>query len=150
MTSPREEGQDESLDDIRRDEENAARPAELYYANVLEFVSDRLAYLVPRPAPGSGRVWCPRWFAHPQALSRLDSVWRAWEMLRFDPALGMSNWWIHHADPHLRALTDPVTGPFARCVGGHHNDEPLPLEAAPEGLFMDQRWLPSKDPFALD
>ena len=149
MTSLREEGQDESLDDIRRDEENAARPAELYYANVLDFVTDRLAYLVPRPAPGSGRIWCPRWFAHAQALNRLDSIWRAWEMLRFDPALGLSNWWVHHADPHLRALMDPVTGPFARCVDGHQSDEPLPLEPAPEGLFTDQRWLSSKDPFAL-
>ncbi|MFJ7996370.1 DUF4913 domain-containing protein [Streptomyces sp. NPDC096310] len=149
MTAPREEAQDESLDDIRHDEEEAASPAELFHANVHEFVTNRLAYLVPAPAPGSGRIWCPSWFTHAQALSRLDSVWRAWEMLRFDPALGMSNWWIHHAEPHMRALMDPVTGPFARCGDGHQSEEPLALELPPEGLFTDQRETP-KDPLALD
>ncbi|MBB6439516.1 DUF4913 domain-containing protein [Streptomyces candidus] len=150
MTEPRAEERDESLDDIRRDEENAARPAELFYANVHEFVTDRLIYFIPRPAPGSGRVWCPDWFAHAQALSRLDSIWRAWENLRFDPALGMSNWWLHHADPNLRALMDPVTGPFGRCLDGHERQEPLPVNIPPEGLFTDQRGqLGSNDPFAL-
>jgi hypothetical protein len=150
MTSPLDEGQDESPEDIRRDEEEAARPAELFYGNVAEFVTDRLAYLLPSPTPGSGRVWCPQWYRHAQALSRLDSMWRAWEMLRFDPALGMSNWWLHHADPHWRALTDPVTGPFAYCVDGHHSPDPLPLAEPPEGLFHDQRQSQSGDPFALD
>ncbi|MFI6697684.1 DUF4913 domain-containing protein [Streptomyces sp. NPDC050509] len=149
MTAPREEGQDESLDAIRRDEENVARSAELFYANVQEFVTDRFAYFVPRPAPGSGQVWCPQWFTHVPALSRLDAVWRAWEMLRFDGALGMSNWWIHHVDPHMRALMDPVTGPFAQCVDGHQSGEPLPLATPPEGLFKDQRETP-RDPFAFD
>ncbi|RSM73304.1 hypothetical protein DL991_31650 [Amycolatopsis sp. WAC 01375] len=36
----------------------------------------------------------------------------------------MSNWWLHHVDPHVRALMDPVTGPFAQCVDGHQPDEP--------------------------
>jgi hypothetical protein len=149
MTSPSDEGQSESLDDIRRDEEEAARAGELFYGNVHEFVVDRLIYLLTPPAPDSGRVWCPEWYRHAQALSRLDSVWRAWEMLRFDPALGMSNWWLHHADPHWRALTDPVTGPFAHCAEGHSTPEPVPVMQAPDGLFFDQRQS-SNDPFALD
>ncbi|MDV9168560.1 DUF4913 domain-containing protein [Streptomyces sp. W16] len=150
MTSPRDEVQDESLEDIRRDEEEAARTGELFYGNVQEFVADRLAYLLTPPTPDSGRVWCPEWYRHAQALSRLDSLWRAWEMLRFDPALGMSNWWLHHADPHWRALTDPVTGPFGHCVGGHHTPEPLQLYQPPDGLFFDQREARSRDPFTLD
>lgn len=150
MASPREVEEAESRDGIRRDEEDAARPAELFYGNVHEFVTDRLVHYVPAPPPGSGRVWCPRWFTHAQGLARLDSLWRAWEMLRFDPALGMSNWWIHHADPHLRALMDPVTGPFAQCADGHRGDEPLPFEPAPEGLFTDQRNPSSDHPLALD
>ncbi|MEE1802124.1 MULTISPECIES: DUF4913 domain-containing protein [unclassified Streptomyces] len=149
MTAPREERQDESLDAIRRDEESVARSAELFYGNVHEFVTERFAYFFPRPAPGSGQVWCPQWFAHVPALSRLDAVWRAWEMLRFDGALGMSNWWLHHADPHMRVLMDPVTGPFAHCVDGHRSGEPLPLDTPPEGLFKDQRETP-RDPFAFD
>ncbi|MFE2757515.1 DUF4913 domain-containing protein [Actinosynnema sp. NPDC059335] len=156
MTTPPRgvEERDESAEDIRQDEERVGRPAELFYPHVAEFVTDRLIYLIPRPTPESRLVWCPSWFRHAQALSRLDSVWRAWESLRFDPALGMANWWTHYADPHLRALMDPVTGPFARCVDGHRSDEPLPVDLPPEGLFTDQRntWnLPfPDDPLALD
>ena len=61
-----------------------------------------------------------------------------------------SNWWTHHVDPHMRALTDPLTGPFARCVDGHRANVPLPIEAPPEGLFTDQRPTSVRDPFALD
>lgn len=143
---------EEPVDDIRSDEEQFARPAELFYGNVHEFVVDRFAYFFTRPAPGTGQVWCPEWYRHAQALSRLDSIWRAWEHLRFDPAFGMSNWWVHHVDPNMRALLDPVTGPFARCAGGHQPAEPLPVMTAPDGLFTDQRLsgLPFVDPFSLD
>ncbi|HEV7651066.1 MAG TPA: DUF4913 domain-containing protein [Actinophytocola sp.] len=146
------EEQDEPVEDIRQDEMDAARAANLHYASVLDFVTDRFVHLVPLSPPGSGQVWCPEWYRHAQAISRLDSVWRAWETLRFDPALGMSNWWVHHADPHMRALMDPVTGPFAQCTDGHRADVPLPLVPPPPGVFADQRdaWVQSGDPFALD
>jgi hypothetical protein len=143
--------EDESDEDIRRDEVDAAR-TELYYGNVNDFVTDRFVYLYPLPGPASDRVWCPEWFRHAQALSRLDSIWRAWEHLRFDSALGMSNWWLHHVDPHMRALTDPVDGPLAFCRNGHESGPPLPLVKPPAGLFTDQRqtWQRTGDPFGLD
>jgi hypothetical protein len=141
----------ESPAEIQQDELGTANQDQLYYSNVIEFVADRFRYLVPQSGPDSGRVWCPSWFQHAQALSRLDSLWRAWEFLRFEPSLGMSNWWLYHVDPHVRALTDPVTGPFARCVDGHQSDEPLPLEDVPDGVFKDQRlkWLQTSNPFDL-
>jgi hypothetical protein len=147
---PGEEG-GESPTEIQQDELGTANQGQLFYSNVLEFVADRFRYFVQAPGPESGRVWCPSWFRHPEALSRVDSVWRAWEFLRFDPALGMSNWWLHHVDPHVRALTDPVTGPFARCVDGHQPEVPLPLAEPPAGLFNDQRskWLQTSNPFDL-
>lgn len=152
MGSPlHDEERDESAEDIRRDEEDAARPAELFYPHVAAFVSERLVHLVSSTALGSGRVWCPEWYRHAEALSRLDSVWRAWEALRHDGGLGMSNWWTHHLDPNMRALLDPDTGPFARCVDGCHGfNEPLPMIPPPEGLFVDQRGPGSKNPFLLD
>ena len=147
---PGEEG-GESPAEIRQDELGTAGQGQLFYSNVLEFVADRFRYFVRVSGPDSGRVWCPSWFRHPEALSRLDSVWRAWEFLRFDPALGMSNWWLHHADPHVQALMDPVTGPFAHCVDGHQPEVPLPLDDAPDGVFLDQRlkWLQTSNPFDL-
>ena len=153
MTSPGpDEERDGSAEEIRRDEESVGRLAELFYPHVGEFVTDRLIYLYQRPTPESGLVWCPEWFRHAQALSRLDSIWRAWEHLRFDPAVGMSNWWTNYADPNMRALMDPVTGPFARCVNGHQDPEPLPVVTVPDGLFKDQRvtWPIATDPLALD
>jgi hypothetical protein len=152
MTQVSGDERDESSEDVERDELRAARLGELFYPNVLDFVTDRLSHLVARPDPGAGRVWCSAWFQHPEALSRLDSVWRAWEFLRSDAALGISTWWLHHVDPHMRALMDPATGPFARCVDGHRRYEQLPTDEVPgEGLFLDQRkrWLQSNSPFDL-
>lgn len=152
MTAPRPgEERDESAEEIRLDEESVGRPAELFYPNVAEFVSDRFIHLISPPTPESGRVWCSSWFRHAEALSRLDSLWRAWENLRFDPALGMANWWTHYADPHVRALMDPHTGPFVRCADGHQPNGPLPVDPVPDGLFTDDRNKPmSDDPLALD
>ncbi|MET9557152.1 DUF4913 domain-containing protein [Streptomyces sp. NPDC006645] len=151
MTSPlHDEERGESAEDIRRDEESAERGAALFYGNVNEFVTDRFIYFVHRPTAGSGRVWCAEWYRHAEALSRLDSVWRAWEALRWDAGMGMSHWWLHHADPHLRALLDPITGPFADCSEGHQNARPLPVIDPPEGLFNDQRELGGRDPFSFD
>lgn len=142
----------EPADDIRFDEESVGRPAELFYPNVAEFVTTRLVYFYPLPVPESGLVWCPEWFRHAQALSRLDAVWRAWEHLRLDPALGISNWWTNYADPNMRALMDPLSGPFARCADGHQDNESLPSEPVPDGLFQDQRarWPLPADPLDFD
>lgn len=146
-----DEERDEAPEDIQRDELDTARIGELFYPGVVEFVTERLVHLVPLPHPSSGRIWCPSWFTHAQALSRLDSLWRAWEYMRHDGALGMSNWWTHHVDPTMSALMDPLTGPFARCANGHERNEPLPLDDVPPGLFKDQRkkWLQSNNPFDL-
>ncbi|MCZ2404922.1 DUF4913 domain-containing protein [Paenarthrobacter sp. Z7-10] len=53
---------------------------------------------------GAAFVWCPEWYKHPEALIRMEGIWRAWEHLRMEPALGVSTWWLNHADPHMRIL----------------------------------------------
>ncbi|MEU4782462.1 DUF4913 domain-containing protein [Micromonospora sp. NPDC023633] len=97
------------------DADAAPEPA---YRNVEAFVGDYLAHVVERrlaTGPTSGVNWCPRWWAHPEAISRLYALWRAWEMLRVsDPQTGMSIWWRDHLDPHLAALAAEY-GPFSRC-----------------------------------
>jgi hypothetical protein len=112
---------------------------ELFYPHVAAFVQDRLVHLYIRRL-GQSYVWCPEWFRHAEALSRLDAIWRAWEHLRLDPATGMSVWWRDHADPHMMALLSP-DGPFASCRGQHteYPTPPLPVVDPPEGLFFDQR-----------
>ncbi len=105
------------------------------FRNVEAFVGVYLAHVVERrlaSGPTSGMNWCPRWWAHPEAISRLYALWRAWETLRIsDPQTGMSIWWRDHLDPHLAALAAEY-GPFSRCSPGKHTEpRPLPVEQAP-------------------
>lgn len=109
--------------------------SELVFRDVDQFVSGYLALVLERrvaSGPTPGITWCPRWWAHPEALSRLYALWRAWEALRItDPHTGMSIWWRDHLDPHLAALTGNA-GPFSRCGADRHREpEPLRVESAP-------------------
>jgi hypothetical protein len=100
--------------------EPAAEPTEpatgdgLMYPNLGEFVEDYLAIAYAREIDNRTTYWCPEWWRHPEALARLDALWRAWEHLRRDPALGPSTWWRDHADHHMPLLLSQE-GPFRRC-----------------------------------
>lgn len=111
----------------------------LFFTSLEEFTTEFLSPLIRRRLNRAVALWCPKWWAHPEAVSRLSSMWRAFEYLRKDPGLGMSVWWTHHADPHLRALMDPDHGPFAVCDprDGHNSSPllPLPLVPVPDGLL---------------
>jgi hypothetical protein len=53
---------------------------ELFYPNVAVFVSDKLATTYRRQLNvGGGVTWCPQWWKHAEAISRLEALWRAWE-----------------------------------------------------------------------
>jgi hypothetical protein len=113
--------------------------SELLFPSVDEFMTEFLAPILRRRLSRTVAIWCPSWWRHPEAIARVTALWRAFEHLRLDPALGMSTWWLHHADPHLRALMDPDYGPFAVCDPreGHNERElpPLPLEPSPPELW---------------
>ncbi|MGC9670950.1 DUF4913 domain-containing protein [Planosporangium sp. 12N6] len=120
--------------------------AELLYDNVAQFVDEYLRYVVERriaAGSGAGVFWCAKWWAHPEALSRIYALWRAWEALRVtDKALGMSVWWRDHLDPHLTQLTSEY-GPFGRCQppqegrpGRHHEPKPMPTEPMPTEVLV--------------
>ncbi|MFF1380672.1 DUF4913 domain-containing protein [Streptomyces sp. NPDC058308] len=117
---------------IRDDE----RRATLVFPSVEDFVNDYLVHLVQRRTDDGSHVWCPCWWAHAEAIARLTALWRAFEYLSRDSALGMTNWWLHHADPHLAVLLSPY-GPFHACGTslGHQAPSPLPTEPAPPGTF---------------
>ncbi|MEU4680934.1 DUF4913 domain-containing protein [Micromonospora sp. NPDC023737] len=57
-------------------------------------VGDYLAHAVEQRLTSgldSGLNWYPRWWAHPEAISRPYPLWQAWETLRVsDPQTGMS------------------------------------------------------------
>jgi hypothetical protein len=66
--------------------------------------------------------WCSQWWDHPEAVQRIEALWRAWEFFRHADATGMSTWWTDHADPHLAILCNPDIGPFGHCHTMHGRD----------------------------
>lgn len=116
---------------------------ELFYPDPIAFFRGTLGPSYVREVNnGSEFVWCPQWYKHPEALARVESMWRAWEHLRLDGALGSSTWWINHADPHMSMLMAP-NGPFKKCVYDGHvaRTKPeqlsLPHVGPDESLYLD-------------
>lgn len=106
-----------------------------HYPHLEIWVNDHLSPIVQRRL-GNGLTWCPRWWAHAEAISRLTTLWRAWEKTRLEGPIAMSGWWLEHVDPHLRVLLSATEGPFAACgPDGHVDLPPLPSEPAPEGYW---------------
>jgi hypothetical protein len=124
--------------DVTVDDVEAATTADepaTVFANVGEFVTQHLAVLYARPVgPQAAHRWSPRWWECAEAISRLEALWRAWEALRQEPALGMSVWWRDHADHHMGILLSP-DGPFRGSDAQNAKGQPLPCERPPTGLF---------------
>lgn len=117
----------------------AGEPAELIYGSAEEFLHKRLLPAYNRRNDGKAGLWCPKWFLHAEAVSRVTSLWRAWEHLRLDAAIGMSVWWRDHADPHMSIMLSPE-GTFHSCSPSTHIDpRPVTCEMAPHGWFPDER-----------
>ena len=88
------------------------------------------------PGRGDGLRWCPRWWAHPLALDRLESLWRAWEALRLDPGTGLSVWYRDHFAPALADLTG-ADGPFRKCSEERHAETEAAIALpAPEAILV--------------
>ena len=113
---------------------------ELVYASAVEFFAELLAQSYVRDVnEGAPFAWCPEWYKHPEALIRMEAIWRAWEHLRLEPALGVSTWWLNHADPHMRVLMDKE-GPFKKCAYDGHKTPAqgrtvLPHKTPEAGIF---------------
>jgi len=115
----------------------------LFFGSVDEFVRERLCYIYSRRVgPQGSSRWSAEWWRYPEAISRLDALWRSWEALRLEPTFGMSVWWRDHADHHMRILMSPE-GPFADSRDENKGGDPLPYTAPPAGMFVDVRTLPN-------
>lgn len=83
--------------------------------------------------PGATMHWCPKWWDHPEAVLRLEALWRTWEVLRRDPTTGIATWLREFFDPQFGILTS-ADGPFAACVDlDHHLAPELVVQHAPPG-----------------
>ncbi|MGV9823388.1 DUF4913 domain-containing protein [Nocardia xishanensis] len=131
--------------------------AKLKYRNLELFVSQFLAHLYRREVIKEGSEkylrWCPMWWDHGEAVSRLGALWRAFERMRQGDGVEMNVWWLHHAVPTMEALMDPEKGPFQYCSvnGGHKRRlRALPVVEIPEAIKFpdgfDEDHQPEADP----
>lgn len=119
------------------------KPPELVYGSAEEFLHEQLLPTYVRDVDGRSFKWCIEWYFHPEAVSRVEALWRAWEHLRLDGATGISVWFKDHADHHMAVLMDP-RGPFYKCDMQKHRDpEHLEPNKAPAGWFPNVRALPA-------
>lgn len=93
-------------------------------------------WLAPVFARNVGQTWrwCSSWWAHPEAVHRLEALHRGWEVARLDPNGRAMLAWQRDLDAQLRELTS-ADGPFASCGREHRPPPPLPVVAAPDGWY---------------
>jgi len=110
---------------------------ENHFLNVYVFVRDFLVKVHARPVRDQlSWRWCSQWWDHPEAVSRLEALWKAFEVLRRDPGTGAATWWRDYADPTMAALSD-AGGTFARCSDATHAVPPdLPMERPSDWLLL--------------
>ncbi|MFD0366349.1 DUF4913 domain-containing protein [Nocardia sp. GCM10030253] len=120
---------------------------ELRFGNVEEFVTLYVAPMYRREVTRQGAdqslVWCPLWHEHGEVVGRFTALWLAWEHLRNGDDVEQAQYWVQYFDPMMSEILAPE-GPFKYCsVRGGHNKigalVDLPLEAADEGAFLDER-----------
>ncbi len=88
--------------------------------------------VVRRCAGATKQPWCAQWWRHPEAVQRLNALWRSWEAMRGGPEPDWSTWWVSHFDEHMGQLTNVERGPFSQCGNGHRDyEEELPHEKPP-------------------
>lgn len=98
-------------------------PAQLKYANLVDFVEQHLLPLYRRDV----RTWCPQWWKHAEAAVRLDALWMSWEQLRREAGTGSSTWLRDHLDHHMTVLTSD-DGPLKGCTpDSGHTDRVIPV-----------------------
>lgn len=108
------------------------------FASLDEWVRDWFLHTWQRRRVQS-QAWCRQWWRHPEAINRLEAMWRAWEAARVhDGPGGMAAWWRDVADYQMSQLLDN-DGPFHACRDGHRDTPELGLAAdpAPHGWFTD-------------
>lgn len=125
-----------------RDQEVSATPAAGFrprFAGLESWVHEFFVLTFGRDA--EQWRWCAQWWDHPEAVLRLDALWRTWEVASLDPVYGAADWVRKYLDPSLAELSS-AGGPFARCAEGRHVPSPvLPVVPPPDDFRAPpRRW----------
>ena len=93
-------------------------PPRPVYDGVEDWVTGQFLPMFRRPLGGEYR-WCPQWWLHAEAITRLTALWHSWEALRLEPGTGIAIWLRDHLDHQLAVLMGRG-GPFAQCSEDEH------------------------------
>jgi hypothetical protein len=91
---------------------------ELKFHTVEQWVTGLFLPLFSWRVDGQRWYWCEQWWAHAEAIWRLELLWRGWEAARWQPT-GMSAWSME-LDHHVRELCGDE-GPFRQCRVGERD-----------------------------
>ena len=103
----------------------AAEVPEPVYTQLEDWLTGYFLPMFRRTLGGEYR-WCAQWWQHGEAISRLTSLWHAWEVLRLRPGTGIATWYRDHLDHQLPIIMG-ARGPFYQCSETAHRE---PHEAA--------------------
>lgn len=107
-----------------------------YFANAGEWVEK---WALPHwRRSDAGHKWDPQWWAYPEALTVLESLWRSWEQMRLEGLTGTAIYMRDYFYPLMQTLTSPE-GPFWKVAKFSTTGDERPTdwnsEPVPEGLF---------------
>lgn len=128
-----------NLSDVREcSDSSCEQDSETVFPNMGEFVHSWLLRVINRTVDNQNTFWCSEWWKHPEAVCRLDTLWRSWEEERNNMST-FTNWWRDRLDYHMSVLMSP-TGPFRYCSDGFHDSasyarDAFPIKEPPVGLF---------------
>ncbi len=105
-------------------------------------------YFLPmfRRTLGGELRWCRQWWRHGEAISRLNSLWHSWEVLRTQPGTGIATWYREHLDHQLPLLLG-ARGPFYQCSEDTHREpHQATADPAPDGWWDLAEPEPAEEP----
>ncbi len=87
---------------------------------------------------GQTQRWCASWWAHAEAIVRLEALWRTWEAAAAsDNGAATAEWLRIYLDPLNGPLLGP-DGPFSSCTPERHSEsEPMWVTAPPAGYWRE-------------
>jgi len=105
------------------------QPPDPLYASAEDWVNGHFLQMYRRPIGGEYR-WCPQWWRHAEAITRLTALWQSWEAMRLQPGTGMITWLRDCLDHQLPVLLGR-SGPFAQCSPQEHVEPRLAVSEPP-------------------
>lgn len=99
--------------------DQAAAPPELGLRELVAWAAENVLAVVDRPNPmGKAPYWCPLWWRHPEAVSRLVAAHSSWAEAAASPVGNARVVYWEHLDHQLGVLMSEH-GPFRRCGEDH-------------------------------